>query len=181
LPSPPRRGRPSDKELAACWTDLLGDDAGRAYAAIWKLTEAPEASVPLLRQHLQPATDAEVEAVRRLVTTLDSENFAAREEAFKKLTKLGALAEPVLRNALAQKPSLEARRRMHLLLETSSEWLPTGEQLRLLRVLEVLEKTGIQGHQLLHELAGGAEDAWLTRAAQSALTRTGPFLSGGTP
>lgn len=163
--------KPDDKELAGSWSDLLADDARRAYAAIWRLIDAPESTVPLLRQRLKPATDAEVAAVRRLIADLDSEAFATREKAFEQLVKLGPAAEPVLRHALQQKPALETRRRLQLLLERIEQQPAAGESLRLLRALHVLENTGAEGRRLLRELAGGAEGAWLTCAAQAALSR----------
>jgi WD40 repeat protein len=167
----PLTGKLSDKELADCWTDLAADDARRAYAVIWRLTETPEVAIPFLRQRLQPATDADVKAVRRLLADLESDDFATREKAFEQLAKLGPVAEPVLRQALEQKPALEARRRMQLLLERIEGQPATGESLRLLRALQVLENTGAEGRRLLRELANGTEGAWLTREAKAALTR----------
>jgi RNA polymerase sigma factor (sigma-70 family) len=173
--------KPDDKELSGWWNDLLADDARRAYAALWRLTDAPEAAVPFLRQRLKPATDAEVAAVRRLIADLDSEAFATREKAFEQLVKLGPVAEPALRHALEQKPALEARRRLQLLLERIDQQPAAGESLRLLRALQVLEKTGAEGRRLLHALASGAEGAWLTRAAQAALTRRDHVAAPGMP
>lgn len=161
----------SDKDLAAWWTDLASDDARRAYGSIWRFTEAPEATVPFLRQHVKPATDDDLQAIRSLIVDLDSDEFSTREKASEQLAKLGALAEAALRQALEQKPPVEARRRMQFLLEKIDQQLPTGESLRLLRTVQVLENTGAEGRRLLRELAGGAEGAWLTRAAQAALAR----------
>jgi len=164
-------GKSTEKELAGWWNDLATDDARRAYAAIWRLIETPEAAVRLFRQHVKPATDADLKAIRRLIADLDSDQFATREKAFEQLAKLGPLAEPAFRQALEQKPPVETRRRIQLLLEKIDQQLPTGELLRLLRALQVLENTGAQGRRLLRELAGGAEEAWLTHAAKTFLSR----------
>ncbi len=161
----------TDKELAAWWNDLATGDARRAYAAIWRLIETPEAAVRLFRQHVKPATDADLKEIRRLIADLDSDQFATREKAFEQLGKLGPLAEPAFQQALEQKPPVETRRRIHLLLEKIDQQLPAGELLRLMRALQVLENTGAEGRRFLRELAGGAEEAWLTHAAKAALTR----------
>ena len=47
----------------------------------------------------------------RLIVGLDDDNFAAREQASTELARIGPAAGPVLRRALADKPSPEARRR----------------------------------------------------------------------
>ncbi|MGH7174185.1 MAG: sigma-70 family RNA polymerase sigma factor [Gemmataceae bacterium] len=166
-----KTGNLRDKEQSTCWTDLAADDARRAYAAIWRLTEAPDAAIPFLRRLVKTATDADAKVVRRLLADLDSDVFATREKASEQVAKLGPLAEPVLRQALEQKPTLEARRRMQLLLEKIDGQPATGEALRLLRALQVLENTGAEGRRLLRELANGAEGAWLTREAKAALAR----------
>ncbi len=167
----PLTGKPSDKELAGWWTDLLADDARRAYAAIWQLSDSPQSAVAFLRQRLKPAADADNNEIRRLIAQLDSDDFATREKAFEQLAKLGPSGEAVLRHALEQKPTLEARHRMQLLLEKIDQQPVAGESLRLLRTLQVLENTGAEGKRLLRELARGAEGASLTREAQAVLRR----------
>src|SRR5262249_14468680 len=73
-----------DKEIAAWWADLAGDDARRAYAAVWRLAEAPRKPVvAFLRQYLRPATDANLEQARQLIRELDSNQFDVREKAFR--------------------------------------------------------------------------------------------------
>jgi hypothetical protein len=168
---PPLVEKPGDKELADWWADLRAEDARHAYAALWGLSEAPEAALPFLRRHLKPATDADVKEVRRLLADLESEAFATREQVFEQLARLGLTAEPALRQALENKPTLEKRRRMQLLLEKIQRQPAAGESLRLLRAILVLEKTGPEGRRLLRELAQGAEGAWLTHAAETALKR----------
>ncbi len=167
----PLAGRPNEKELTDWWADLAGEDAARAYAAIWRLTETPEATISFVRQRVKPAKAADFQMIRRHIAELGSDEFATREKAFEQLAKLGPSAEPALRHALEQKPTLEARRRMQHLLEKIDQQPPVGETLRLMRTLQVLENVGTEGRQLLRELAGGAAEAWLTREAKAALSR----------
>lgn len=163
--------KPDEAKLGAWWADLAGDNAARAYAAVWGLSERPEAAVALLRRNLKPTPDGELKEMRRHVADLDSPRFTTREQAFERLGKLGAAAESVLRHALEKKPSLEARRRIQLLLEKLNQRPPSSETLRILRSLEVLEHTRARGRALLQELARGTEDAQLTRAARASLRR----------
>jgi hypothetical protein len=167
----PRAEKPDQSQLAAWWTDLAAEDSGRAYAAIWRLAEVPEATVPFLRRRLRPPPDAEIKEIRRYIADLDSPRFATREKAFERLLHLGEAAEPVLRHVLEKNPSLEARRRIQLLLSRLSPRPLSGEALRTLRALEVLEYAGPEGIRLLRELAGGVVETRLTREARASLNR----------
>jgi hypothetical protein len=173
----PRAEEPKEAQLTAWWADLAADDARRAYAAIWRLAGAPEATVLFLRQRLRASTEAEIKEVRRHIADLDSTRFATRERAIERLFQLGETAEPVLRHALEKNPSLETRRRIQLLLARLSQRPLSGEALRMLRALEVLEQAGPEGRRLLRELAGGVEEARLTREARTSLNR----LTGRSP
>jgi hypothetical protein len=162
----------SEKGVAAWWADLAAADAAKAYAAIWRLAENPAASVPLLRRHLRPVTDAEMKVIRQHLQDLDSEAFGTRERAFQQLQRLGWAAEPMLRRALEEKPSLETRRRIERLLEALDNRPSTGELLRTVRALAVLEYAGTpEAHRLLRELAAGAPGGWLTQEAKPVCER----------
>src|SRR5262249_3987199 len=103
---------------------------------------------------------------------LDSEGFAARDQATRELEKLGELAIPPLEKVLASQPSLETRRRAEQLLEKVSGKVLSAEQVRLVRAVEVLEQTGTsEAVQLPETLAKGAPGALPTREAQAALSR----------
>jgi WD40 repeat protein len=93
------------KGLQQAWDDLA-TDARKAFTARWTLAAAPDQAVFLLREHLKPALAADPQRLRRLLADLDSEQFAVREKARRELAALGELAEPALRQALADKPSL---------------------------------------------------------------------------
>jgi hypothetical protein len=168
-------GTVDDKVLAAWWADLAGADASRAYAAIWRLADVPAVSVPFLRRHLRPVTDSEVAQIRKHLKDLDAEAFADREKAFQQLERLGTAAAADLRQALEKKPSLETRRRLEQLLEKLDNRPMTGEALRALRALTVLEHAkSAEAKRLLLELADGARGAWLTREAAAVRLRLAP-------
>jgi hypothetical protein len=101
---------------------------------------------------------------------LQSDRFELRRQAEATLEKLGDLTEPALRKALADEPPLEVRQRLERLL--AKHFVPTVEQLRELRAVELLELIGTsEAREELQALARGVPDARLTSAAKSALSR----------
>jgi hypothetical protein len=109
----------------------------------------------------------------RLLTDLDSsDKVAVRKKAMEELEKLGELAVPALEKVLASDPALETRKRVEEVLGKVLGTALTGERLRLVRAVEVLEGLGsAEAKQVLQTLAGGAPGALPTREAQAALAR----------
>lgn len=164
-----RRLTPAEHETL--WSDLAGEDAHRAYAAIQKLADYPEQTMAFLRRHLRPAPRADQERIFRWIDDLDSGQFAVRETAKKALALLGELAEPLLRERLATKPSLEVRKRIEELLPRMKV-LPAGEVLRGVRSAAILERIGTsEARRLLKQLTQGGAGARLTREAKASLDR----------
>ncbi len=167
-------GDASDKEVAVGWADLLAADADRAYAAVFRLAEAPARSVPFLSRHLKPVLDAQRQEIRRAIEDLGSPTFALRQKAFERLKGLGLAAAPAVRAALEKDGPLEVRRRLEQLLEGITGRAVSGEWLRTLRALAVLEHAGTpEARRLLRALANGARGAWLTQEARTACDRLG--------
>jgi RNA polymerase sigma factor (sigma-70 family) len=164
----PRRAEA--RELETWWRHLAGD-APEAHRAIWGLAGVPTEAVPLLRDRLRPAAALPADELQRLVRDLDSSDFQRREEASRRLTAFGEDAEPTLRQALANKPSAEVRRRLERIL-AGPRLVRSPDQLRSLRALQVLEAIGDQpARRLLGNLAAGAPPSRLTREARAALER----------
>jgi WD40 repeat protein len=158
----------TDQELAACWTDLASADAALAFRRILALAASPQQAVALLRDKLRPVEAAEPGRVSRLLADLDSRRFAPRDSATRELEKLGFAAESALRQALAGKPSSEARRRIERVLARLDGTLP----LQVIRAVEVLERVGTpEARQVLQAVAHGAAEAGPTREAREALAR----------
>lgn len=138
------------------------------------LIAAPADALALLRSHLKPVEGVDEKRIDRLIADLGSDAFAVREKATEGLRRLGELAEPALRKAMASRPTLEIRRRVQELLDeiVQHHWRPTPEILRQLRAIEVLERIGTaEARKLLEALAGGAAGARQTREAKAALQR----------
>jgi hypothetical protein len=159
----------SADELRSAWEDL-GADAGKAYRAIGALAAAEQA-VPFLAERVRPVAPPDARRVAKLLAELDDDHFEVRERASRELEKLGRLVAPTLREALAGRPSPEARRRLTALLEKVAPATPTPEEVRAIRVVEALEQAGTGAARLLTDLAGGAAEARLTREAKAALQR----------
>jgi RNA polymerase sigma factor (sigma-70 family) len=168
----PRTSKLGSEAVSKAWSDLAGSDAARAYRARWKLAIAPEETLPLIKERLHPAQPADPQQLRRLLDDLASEQFAVREKAQTELEKLGDLAEPALRQALASKPTLEVRRRILAVLERLRGPVTRPETLRALRAVAVLEDIATPtARRLLEELSKGTPEARLTREAKASLRR----------
>jgi dipeptidyl aminopeptidase/acylaminoacyl peptidase len=167
-------GQPSglDAEGAArAWADLASD-ARKAFAARGALAESPARALPLLKERLRPAPPTDVPRLRRLIADLDSDRFAARQEAQKGLEQMGDLAKGGLQRALAEKPSLEARQRIIALLEKLRSPVTRPETLQALRAVAVLEDIATpEARQLLETLARGELEARLTQQAKASFDR----------
>jgi WD40 repeat protein len=171
-----KRGGPLTPERAAALqAELAGDDARKAYDAVWSLADDPSRSVPLFRKALHAVTEPTAAEMGRLIADLDSDQFPAREAADRKLRQIGERAEPALRLALAGKVSAECQRRLQAILAAlgpKAVWTP--EQLGVFRSVMALEKAGTaDARQVLEDLARGLESARQTQAARDALRRMG--------
>jgi RNA polymerase sigma factor (sigma-70 family) len=159
-------------EINRLWTELSGADGARAHRALWMMVAAARQAVPFLARHLQPAAPIESERLARLIADMDSDQFKVRTQAFDQLEKLGELAEPALRKALAGMPAQEARQRLENLLDKVEARTWSQQQLLTLRALEVLEQVGTtEARQVLETLAKGAPEARLTQEAKASLER----------
>jgi hypothetical protein len=162
-------------DLEAAWKVLAGDDASRAYEAIFQFALVPERAVPFLAQHVRPVALLSPEDRKhhaQLITNLDSPRFRVRAQAAQELEKLEDVVLPVLRQALEGKLSAEARRRIDHLLARYEGPNPSPQQLRQLRALQALERIATPAaRDLLADLAGGASEARLTREAKESLER----------
>ena len=167
---PPRSGK-NGRQLEAHWVALAADDAVKAYQALGALIDAP-GTTAFLKQNFKPAVRPDAKRLEKLLADLDSDEFSVREAAAQDLEKLGDAAAETYRKALEQRPSPERRRRIEKLLSKLERRVVTGEELRSVRAVEVLEHIATpEARQLLQKLADGAPEARLTREAKAALER----------
>jgi RNA polymerase sigma factor (sigma-70 family) len=161
----------SSADLEACWSDLAGEDAAKAYSAIRKMALSPVQSVPFLAERLTPLAAPTRETVDRLIADLDSDNFETRKNAVKELQALADVARDQYEKALVSR-SAEARRQLEALITEHKNQLPTPELLRGLRGIEALEMMGtVEARKVLEALSRGAPAARLTQEAAASLAR----------
>jgi RNA polymerase sigma factor (sigma-70 family) len=169
------------KEIAASareslWDELSSDAPAKARAAVDRLVRRPATALPLLRGRFQPAPTPADPALAALIKDLDSEMFATREAATRRLRDYGTKAESTLRHELTATTSPEVRRRIEDILAAIPPpplRLPlTGDALRGVRAIEVLERVGTPNtRQQLQAWANQTRDVHLAAEARAALGR----------
>jgi len=160
-----------DSHPKPTWEDLQSGDRLRAYGAFCRLHASPDLALTLLRKHLKPAEAVSAERLAELIKNLDANSFDTRQQAHQELERYGPAAEKALREAGANKPSLEARRHIDKLLaglDSNSDWVKTLTALKLLEELRSHE-----ARKLLESLSKGDPDFRMTREAKIALDRFG--------
>jgi WD40 repeat protein len=161
-------GRQGLEEL---WADLGNSDAPKAHRAVHKLAAAPAETLPFLKVHLMPASGPAMRQVTKWIADLDSERFAVRRVAARKLGALGEQVEPALRQVLEGKPSVEVGHRVEAIL-AAPRAAPSATELRGLRAIRALELIGnSEACNLLRTLAKGANGCPETKDARAALVR----------
>jgi WD40 repeat protein len=165
------RPKPQDKPAADPFADLVAEDGGTIYRAIWTLANDPRAPA-LLREKLPPLRlDAGPERIARLVADLDSSNFAVRDKATKSLMALEANTRSALVAALAKNATLETKRRLAGLLELLDGDLPSS-QLRIVRAVQAMAlHNSDTAQRVLREWSDGTPGLRLTDEARAALAR----------
>lgn len=161
----------SKADLETLWSYLGGEDASRAYQAIWALAGRAEQTVPFLKKKMPPVVKIDHRRIARLIGDLDHDEFQVREKASIDLAAEGELAAPAMAKALAGKVSVEARRRLEALMEKLDVADLSSPQLLALRGVEVLEQIGPPAREVLEALAKGVPEARLTQEAKAALKR----------
>jgi WD40 repeat protein len=170
--APAAAAEPSAEELNAAWNDLAGDDAARAYQAVWRLSAAPKQGAAFLGGKLSAVAAPDARAVAKLIADLDADKDAARKAAMNELERLGRLAVPALKKALETEQDPDVKLRLNVILSRMDTATPSGERLRAGRAVQALELTGTaEAKRLLDKLGEGAEGAELTAEAKAAAAR----------
>jgi hypothetical protein len=134
----------------------------------------PRQSISLVQEALlkKKANSGTVDPgqVRRLIAELDDDEFRVRDKAARELANLGLAVRPALLKALQETTSAEVGYRLRGLLARLA--LPSSDELRAMRAVEVLERIGdAQARQALKVLTRGAPDEGVRKDAQAALKR----------
>jgi WD domain, G-beta repeat len=161
------------RQVKGLWDNLAGEDAAKAHQAIWTLVASPKQALPFLQENLRPISPPTAEQLDRLAAELNSDVFTVREQAEQELERLGQGAEPTLRRLLEGEPSLDLKRRVERLLnKLDRDGNPSGEVLRILRAIEVLEHIGgAEAEKILKGLGEAQPRNWVAEEATASLRR----------
>lgn len=159
-----------ERTMARLWEDLASSNATVAYRAIQGFTDSSGQATTFLSARLSPVKSADAALLNRLIGQLGSASSAEREKATRRLASLQELAYPALNRARGNVSSAEVRARIERLLASEAPW--TSEQLRVIRAMWALERSGTAGARALVAcVAGGAAESRVTEVALSALKR----------
>jgi RNA polymerase sigma factor (sigma-70 family) len=166
-----RKARLSAAEWKAQWEELAGADAARAQVAIARLAAAGATTVEQLEGRLTPAAAPDPVRLARLLQDLESNSFTVREKAAAELERLGDRSLPAVEQVLSRPGnSLELRRRLERLRDQLV--VPSGDALRALRAVEILERMATpEARRLLETVSRGDPEARLTREARATVAR----------
>jgi hypothetical protein len=125
---------------------------------------------------MRPAPPLPANEFDRLLTDLDSDDFATRAAAAAQLEAAGEGVVGQLRDALKRELSAEQRAAVGRLLaaQTAGRGPPAGDRLRVVRAVAALELGGTaDARKVIAELAAEPSDTLAAREARAALHRLG--------
>ena len=116
----------SADDLGKEWQHLGGNDARRAYQALWILAATDKQAVTKAREELRPAKAVDDNKIAQWFIDLEADRAAVREKAVEELTKAGDQAWPALRDVFAGTSRLETKTQARRLLELGPSPTPHG-------------------------------------------------------
>jgi hypothetical protein len=152
---------------------LLGSpDPAQAQRGMDYLYRRPADAVKQIAERLPPIKPTPATKISQLIADLDSEDFPTREAAVKALEQVGGEAGPFLREAAKESPSPEVRRLANELLARIAAPASRPDDLKILRVVEVLEQLRTpEACGILEKWAAGPPGHRTTVEAAAALAR----------
>jgi WD40 repeat protein len=159
-------------DLDRLWLELGSRDVLVGHRAVWALADTPAEAIPFLAGRIRANAGPALPKIVTLLADLDDSRYEVRHAAHQALERLGEFAEPVLRDTLKMKLSLEGRRRRERLLERLDSSFVNTDALRLARAVQVLEFGDTPAAR--QTLAGFAERKppdWLAGQARAAVKR----------
>ncbi len=155
----------------ALWVALASPNAKAAGRAVAGLVAKPDVAVPLLADVVRPVSAPPADRVKAAVADLGDRDFKVREAAEKQLRQWGELAAEAL-TAAEPDATAEQGERIRRLLEALGAEETDPERLRLLRVVEVLERIGSPAAKVvLEKVATGASASGVSQEAKEAAKR----------
>jgi WD40 repeat protein len=151
---------------------LASSDPTHAQRAMEYLYRRPADAVKFCSEQITAPRETPAAKIAGLVADLGSEDFPVRQAAVKDLEAIGGEAMAALREAAEKSPSPEVRKLANEVIGRFENAAPKSEDLRLLRIVEVLEGIGSpEARSLLSKWAGGPRGHRMTSEAAAALER----------
>ncbi|HKB03785.1 MAG TPA: WD40 repeat domain-containing protein [Gemmataceae bacterium] len=165
----------SPADLLRLWDDLRADDPKVGWKAVHALSDRPADALHFLMERMKHVTAPDATAAKTLLEELDSPTYRVREAAMKKVLDLGDAAKPFVEESIKTANGAELRKRLETLLpKMTYANPPTGDDLRRLRAIAVLEAAGTkEARGKMDELARGLAAARVTVEAKVTLDRLG--------
>jgi WD40 repeat protein len=167
---------PSEAKLQALWNDLASDGPGpQGLLAVGTLMAAPDEAMGLMRRQIDPyVQEAQRDRIMEWIAQLDDGQYAVREAATEALIRLRRQADGLLRTALRNATSPEARFRLRRILSAgnSTPSISPTEVRRFRRVVLLLERlASADARKLLEHLSEVFPSPEVNRDAREALAR----------
>jgi RNA polymerase sigma factor (sigma-70 family) len=103
-------------KVEALWADLITTNEAKVVRTVLALAATPKETVTFFKDNLRPVK-VDARRVTQLIADLESNEFGVRHKAEEQLEYLGKYVRPHLRQALADKPSLDVSKRIDALLK----------------------------------------------------------------
>ena len=157
-------------EWQSLWAGLIGPNYDpRVQGSL--LRQFPAKAVEELGRRRILPTPPDRERVAALLKQLDDDRYARREAAMRELRRNLTGVLPILEAHLKARPTAEVEGRLRRLIRDEAVLPPTGERLRNLRTIGLLEAIGTpEAAKLLREYAAVA-DPMLSTSAKDSLVR----------
>jgi hypothetical protein len=150
------------------WSDLMSESE-TAYRAQWGLADSAGLAAFLRAKIGGRVPLSEAKRITQLIEDLDDSSFRTRETALTELYRLGRVAEPAVREALAKTTSAEQKLRLEGIVARFDKGL-SPDELRMRRSVQALTwSNDSEAVELLTEWASGMAGAPLTESAKAAL------------
>jgi hypothetical protein len=151
---------------------LASTDAAQAQRGMEYLYRRPTESIKLCSGKITVPVAVPPEKIAKLIAELDSEDFTDRQAAVKELEAIGGEAIDALGNVLVKSSNPETRKLAGEVIGHYEAATLKGEDLRLVRMVELLENMGTtDARDLLVAWAAGPKGHRLTKEATAALSR----------
>lgn len=129
--------------LGKLWQDLTDPEATKAYQAVQRLAQQPQAAKWLGNQIAEKSVILRPDQIKEWIEQLNAVQFKVREEASKQLIKNVVQARKEIKSTIEQTTSVETKRRLEQILNTVRENTSLSDNpLQTTRAIEALEMIG---------------------------------------